>query len=178
MLNKWKNPLTTSGGYKTHPMLIVLESLEYYFTFVAKITNMLHVDDNLASYGCKKCTASRSSTLMAELHWRNQNNLTRNSLTCYDCCHYIAQSDTETDKTDKNTAEKTPTGTDYIFKKGGNYVIFLQLGCSIYTNTQYCATEPWVKLGFETIGNEVTGTVQRMWRKFPQKCTTSCTLHC
>lgn len=87
-------------------MLIVLVSLEYYFTFKANKTNMVHVDDNLASPGHKKSTAPRSSAPMAELDRRNQNSLTRKGLTCYDCRHYIAQSDTETDNTDKNMAEK------------------------------------------------------------------------
>lgn len=48
-------------------MHIVLLTLEDYFPFNATKTNKVHVDDNLASTGHKKCTASPCSKLTAKL---------------------------------------------------------------------------------------------------------------
>lgn len=46
---------------------LIVVSLECYCPFTVRKTNIIHVDDNLASSGHKKLTASRSYTLMAEL---------------------------------------------------------------------------------------------------------------
>ena len=70
MLKKWKKSNTTTtklAVYKTCPVLIVLVHFDYCPPFNVNTINTVHVDDNLASSGRKKWTASCSSTLMAEL---------------------------------------------------------------------------------------------------------------
>lgn len=92
--------------YTFKSVLIVLVSSEYYFTVSTNKINIVHVDDNLAS-GCRNSPAHCNSWLVAESERRNQNNLSRKGLTCYDYCHYTAQSDTPSDNTDKKGCRKT-----------------------------------------------------------------------
>lgn len=139
--------------YETHPLLIVLVPLQYYFSFNANQRNMVHVDDNLASSGHKTSTASLSCTTMAELDWRNQNSLTRKGLACYDCCHYIAQSDTETDNNWQKHCRKTHMLRWHIEKKGGEICYFLTL--RLLWLYQHRLQWPRFKLGFKGTGNQV-----------------------
>lgn len=115
---------------------------------------------------------TRSRLLLATPHWwQNQTEETKTAwpgkgLTCYDCCHYKARSDTEADNTDENTAGKH-TCTDDMLKTWGKNYFFVQLACSVYTTTNWIVLQsPKDKLGFKGIGNEVTGTVQRKWESF------------
>lgn len=147
-------------------MLIALVPLEYCFPFTVNKTNMVHVDDNLASSQDKNWTASHSSTLMAELDCRNPNSQTRKGLTCYDCCHYITQSDT--DGPDKNTAEKH-LYTRWHFERGEICAIFFS------TVRLLCVHYHTLKEWYGAKG-KMTRNVQRMEGN---KCShTSCKLHC
>lgn len=64
---------------------------------------------------------------------------------------------------------KTHVHRWHVEKKGGEIVlVFVQLGCSVYTTTNWIVLQSLEdKLRFTRVGNEVTGTVQRKWESFP-----------
>lgn len=97
------------------PILIVLVSSEYYFTFNTNKINMVRGDDNLAS-GRRNSSAPCNYWPVAESERRNQNTLSRKGLTCYDYGYYTAQSDTESDNTDKKRLQEN---THDMLKRGG-----------------------------------------------------------
>lgn len=99
--NKWKmgeNCLIKLTANKTCPVLIVPALLDYCFSFSVNKTNLVHADNNLASSGRKKL-----GLLIAIPRWWQRNIAESKTvrpgkgLTCYDCCYYLAQSDTAAD---------------------------------------------------------------------------------
>lgn len=100
-MNIWKNSILRQNQLCTteHPPLIVLTPTDYCLPFNTNKTNTLRVDDNLNSWKKKKRV-----TQLLTVRLTKPKQCDRKDLTCYDCCHYTTQSDTQTDI---NTAGKT-----------------------------------------------------------------------